>query len=164
MQSFERNRKVEDSLNIGIARNLPIWMEDSIYHYTDYFDVWRWAMENEKDFIFPYIVARKDLNWHGEKIVIGMEDNNTLLWESVSEMCYPAVKAILEVPDLFSEEVLTMETGVSYLKGRTYLRGDKQIPYRATNLGAFAQVAMTKGEGDWRILDALKKYYEDSIK
>lgn len=163
MQSFERNRKVEDSLNIGIAQNLPIWMEDSIYDYTDYFDVWRWAMENEKDFIFPYIVVRKDLNWHGKKIVIGMEDNNTLLWESVSEMCYPAVKAILEIPDLFSEEVLTMETGVSQLR-ETFLRGDREVPYRATNLGAFAQLAMTKGKGGWRILDALKKYYEDSIK
>jgi hypothetical protein len=164
MQSFERNRKVEDALNIGVAKNLPIWMKESGYDYTYYSDVWYWAMNEGKDFIFPYIVSRKDRNWYGEKIIIGMEDNNTLLWESVSEMCYPAVKAILEVPNLFSEEALTMETGVSYLKERTYLRGDKQIPYRATNLGAFAQVAMTKGEGDWRILDALKKYYEDSIK
>lgn len=161
---FERNRKAEDALNIGIAKNLPKWMEDSGYDYTDYIDVWGWAMEEGKDFIFPYIVARKDLNWYnGKKIIIGMDDNNSLLWGSVVEMCYPAVQTILEVPNLFSKETLTMKLGTSEMK-ETFIRGGKAIPYIATNLGAFAQLAMTKGKGDWRILDALKKYYDDYTK
>lgn len=164
MPNFERNRDVKDVLDLGIRKNLPVWMKDSFYDYDDYFDVWKWAIEEEKDIMFPYIVEKKGKKWWGkDTIIIGMEDNNSLLWESVSSMCYPAVRSILKIPNLFSEEVLTMELGAIPLN-ETFMRRDTRINYRATNLGAFAQLAMTNGKGDWRILDALKKYYEDSIK
>lgn len=163
MSTFERNRDVKEALDLGIAQKLPGWLKETVWSHEDYFDVWRWAMSEKKDFMFPYIVDRRGEKWYGnDTIVIGMEDNNGLLWESVSEMCFPAVEAILKVPNLFSEEILNMNVGTSMLR-ETFMRRDREVPYRATNLGAFAQLAMTQGQGDWKILDALKKYHKDEI-
>lgn len=161
--NFERNRDPKQVLNVGIAQKLPIWMKDSGYSHEDYYDVWRWAMEEGKDFIFPYIVERRGKKWNTETIRIGMEDNNSLLWESVSTNCLAAVKAILEVPDLFSEEVLTMEYGTSRLK-ETYMRGDTKTHFRGTNFAQYLSLAMTQAKGDFRLQDALKNYYEDELR
>ena len=157
-QSFERNRDVKVALEMGIAEKLPEWMKDTIWKVEDYYDVWRWAIEEKKDFIFPYIVSLRDTKWYGETIILGMEDNNSLLWESVSAMYAPAVKAILEIPGLFAEEVFNLKIGASPLT-QTFQRGRQRVHYRATNFGAFVQVAMTEGKGNWEVKDALMNYY-----
>jgi hypothetical protein len=160
IQHFERNRDVKMALDLGIAEKLPEWMEDSHWGYDDYFDVWRWAIEEKKDFIFPYIVERRGQKWiNGEVITVGMEDNNSLLWESVSSNYLPAVQAILEIPDLFCDETFNMKVGASPINEYFY-RGETKTSYRATNFGAFVQVAMTNGKGHWELKDALTDYYK----
>ena len=109
--TFERNRGVKQVLDLGIAKQLPGWMRNSGFSYEKYGDIWLWAMNkhltgNPKDFIFPFIVNMRGKKWYKDTIIIGMDDNNELLWESVSVLCYPAVKAILEIPNLFQEAVL----------------------------------------------------------
>jgi len=159
MQSFERNRDVKTALNLGIAKKLPLWMEDSGYNYQDYFHVWKWALTEKKDIIFPYIVERRGTKWYnGEKIKVGMADNNTLLWEAVSENYLPAVKACLEVEGLFAEEAFTLKLGSAILK-ETFMRGYQEIPYRSTSFGAFVQLAMTQAHGNFELQDALMNYY-----
>lgn len=159
IQNFHRTYDVKATLELGIEEKLPEWMKDSGYDINDYFYVWKWAMEEGKDFIFPYIVQKRDEFWrNATKITIGMEDNNALLWESVVEMCYPAVKEILKLPDLFSQEVFNLKVGASLLTEYFY-RAETKRNYRATNFGAFVQVAMEKGKGDWRIKDELMNYY-----
>jgi len=159
MQSFERNRDVKQTLNLGISRKLPIWMEDSGYNYEDYFHVWQWALAEKKDIIFPYIVEKRGTKWYnGEKVKVGMEDNNTLLWEAVSSNYLPAVKACLEVEGLFSDEVFTLKLEAAILK-ETFQRGDQRVHYRATSFGSFVQVAMTQAKGHFELQDALMNYY-----
>ena len=156
---FEKNKDTKTALGIGIVKKLPEWMEDSGWDYKDYYDVWRWAMAEDKDFIFPYIVSLRGKKWHGETITIGMDDNNSLLWESVAGNSLPAVNAILEIPGLFSKEVLKMEYGTSPLE-ETFMRGDSKRHFRATNLGQYLALAMTQANGDFKLQDALKEYYE----
>lgn len=162
---FERNRDVKDALEIGIAKKLPVWMKNTVWDYKNYYDVWNWATEYSKDFMFPYIVDRRGKKWYsGETIIINMEDNNSLLWSSVSSMCLPAVEAILDIPEkIFEDETLTMDVGTSQLKG-FYYRGTAKSFYRGTNFGAYVQLAMTLGKGDFRVKDALTTYYKKYTK
>ena len=149
---------------MGIAQKLPIWMEDSGYNYEDYFHVWKWAIEEKKDIIFPYIIEKRGSKWYnGEKIKVGMEDNNSLLWEAVSENSLSAVKACLTVEKLFSKEVFTLNEGTSILK-ETFKRGDQKVHYRATNFGAFVQLASKKNlKMSKALMEYYKKYAQDAI-
>ena len=158
--NFERGIDIKKVLNIGVLEKLPKWMEESGFNYENYYDVWRWGRQEEKSFVFTLIVGMRGKKWYdGETVIVGMDDNNALLWESVSENCFPAVKAILEVPGLFSKEVLKMDYGTSSLK-ETFMREDLERNYRATNFGQFLYVAMTKAEGKFELQDALRDYYK----
>ena len=160
IQTFERNKNTKSALQIGLAKKLPELMKDSGWDYNDYYDVWRWAIAEEQNYVFPYIVSLRGTKWiNGETIMVGMGDNNGLLWESVSSNWYPAVKALLEVPGLFSEEVLTMRYGTSQLK-ETFMRGDSVRHYRGTNFAQYLSLAMKLAKGNFEIQDALKEYYE----
>jgi hypothetical protein len=159
MLGFERGRDIKTALDMGISKKLPIWMEDSEYNYKDYFHVWKWALEEKKDIIFPYIVEKRGSKWYnGEKIKVGMEDNNTLLWESVSENYLPAVEACLKVEGLFADEVFTLDLGTHELK-ETFKRGSQKVHYRATNFGAFVELAMKQAKGNFELQDSLMSYY-----
>jgi len=162
--TFERGRNIKTALEMGIAKKLPIWMEDSGYNYEDYWEVWHWALEKKKDIIFPYIIERRETKWiNGEKIIVGMGDNNALLWEAVSENYLPAVKACLEVEGLFADEVFTLSLQAGILK-ETFKRGDQRVHYRATSFGAFVQLAMTQAKGNFELQDALMSYYRKYAK
>lgn len=156
---FERGRDIKEALNVGIVKQLPDWMKDSGFDYTDHYDVWKWAIQEEKNFIFALIVKMRGKKWFEETIVIGMADNNSLLWESVSSNWLPAVEAILKVKGLFSDEVLTMKYGTSALN-ETFMRGDSKRHFRATNLGQFVHLAMIQAHGDFELQDALTNYYK----
>ncbi len=157
--NFERGQDIKNILNLGIIKNLPEWMEDSVFDHELYYDVWRWAMEKNKDIIFPYLVDKNGTKWYEEEIHFGMNDNNGLLWESVYGNYLPAVKAVLKVPHLFDPEVFNLKIGTSLLS-ESFMRGDKKIYYGATNFGAYVQLAMTKAKGNFEIQDALMTYYK----
>jgi hypothetical protein len=156
---FERGRDIKEVLNIGIMEQLPEWMKDSGLDYTNYYEVWIWAIREEKSFIFPLVVQMRGKKWFEETIVIGMADNNALLWESVSQNCFPAVEAIMKIEGLFSKEVLNMQYGTSALN-ETFMRGDSKRNYRATNLGQFVNLAMLNAKGDFELQDVLTNYYK----
>jgi len=158
---FQRNIDVKDALNIGIAKNLPIWMKDQEdLDYKNYWDVWKWAIEERKDFMFPYIVERRGKKWMGrEKIIIGMDDNNSLLWESIGNNYLPAVNAILAVENLFIKEAFTLRLEATKLS-KTFKRGDQKVHYRATSFGSFVSLAMNQAKGNFEIQDALMNYYK----
>lgn len=159
--TFERGRDVKTALDIGIAKKLPIWMKDSEYNYEDYWEVWNWALtEKDKGFIFPYIIERREDGWiTGGDIIVGMEDNNALLWESVAMNCLPAVKACLKVEGLFANEIFSLDLQATILK-ESFLRGDRRVHYRGTSFGAFVELAMKQAKGNFEIQDALMDYYK----
>ena len=158
IMTFERGRDVKTALDMGIAKKLPGWMEDSGYNYNDYFHVWKWAIEEKKDILFPYIIEKRGSKWYGQKIIVGMGDNNTLLWESVSENYLPAVKVCLEVEGLFAEEVFTLSLQAGILK-ETFKRGNQRVHYRGTSFGAFLELAMKQAKENFELQDALMDYY-----
>ena len=159
MDTFKRGRDIKTALDLGIIQKLPGWMKDSGYNYEDYWEVWNWALEEGKNIIFPYIIEKRGTKWlDGEEIIVGMEDNNSLLWEAVSKNNLAAVKACLEVEGLFVEEVFTLSLQAGTLK-ETFKRGDQRVHYRATSFGAFVQLAMKQANGDFRLQDALMNYY-----
>ena len=158
--NFERGRDLRVTMGLGIAEQLPDMMKDSPYDIEDYYDVWNWGINEDQHFIFAYIVGMKGKKWfNGDIVEIGMVDNNGLLWISVSEMCLPAIQALLKIPDLFCKEVLNMKYGTSPLEEK-FMRGNRKIPFRGTNFGAFYHLAMVQAHGNFEIQDALHDYYK----
>lgn len=156
--NFERGQDIKKVLDLGIARKLPAWMKDSGYNYHDHYDIWNWAIKESKNIIFPYLVEKNGTKWHGNVIHFGMETNNDLLWQSISERCLPAVQAILKIPDLFAKEVLNLKVGTSVLP-ECYYRGDTKCFYRATNFGAYVSLAANGAKGKFELQDTLMTYY-----
>ena len=158
--NFERGRDVKAAMGLGIADQLPKMMEDSDKDVNDYYDVWQWGIEEKQDFVFQYIVSMNGKKWfNGDIVEIGMADNNGLLWVSVSEMYLPAIQALLTIPGLFLPEVLNMKYGTSPLE-ETFMRGNRKIPFRGTNFGAFYHLAMVQAHGNFEIQDTLNEYYK----
>ncbi|HPI82905.1 MAG TPA: hypothetical protein PK122_06785, partial [Candidatus Paceibacterota bacterium] len=95
----------------------------------------------------------------GEKIDFSDPD---FLWDSVSEGNVAAVKALLTIPNLFPEEVFILDRGTSELKGQYVERGDEKRPMRATNFGAYVNLAsryMHENRPNPEVKQLLLEYY-----
>ena len=89
--------------------------------------------------LFPSHDSLNGKKWvNGEKIDFSDPD---YLWDSVSEGNVAAVKALLTIPNLFPEETFILDHGTSELKGQYVERGDEKRPMRATNFGAYINLA-----------------------
>ncbi len=141
---FVRGIEPKQSLGIGLGPKIKTQMSrSSEFSYDDFYDVWQWALAKWKFEVFPYLVSLNGHKWvNGETIDVG-DSNNELLWRSVEAKNIAAVKALLTVPGLFRKEILTLEPGTSELEGEFVERGDTKSPMRATNFGAFLNLATT---------------------
>jgi len=109
------------------------------------------------------MAVRSLVSLNGHKWVNGetidVSDSNTeLLWRSVEAKDIAAVKALLTVPGLFREEILTLEPGTSELRER----GDTKSPMRATNFGTFLNLATTAYPNK-EIENLLRNYFNDEF-
>jgi hypothetical protein len=157
--SFVRGLDPKQSLGIGLAPKIKAQMSRSEYDYEDFYEVWKWAMEKKKN-IFSYLIGFNGKNWvNGEKVDLSDSD---FLWESVSEGNVAAVKALLTIPNLFPEEAFTLDQGTSELKDQYVERGHTKSPMRATNFGAYVNLAsnyMHENHPNEEVEKMLKEYY-----
>lgn len=160
--TFVRGLEPKQSLGIGLAPKIKAQISRSEeFDYEDFWDVWKWALEKKKN-IFSWLISFNGKNWvNGEKIDVS-DYNNELLWSSVNAGNPQAVKALLTIPGLFREEIFTLEPGTSELKGEFVERGDTQTPARATNFGAFLNLAsreIFENRPNKEVETMLKEYY-----
>jgi hypothetical protein len=141
---FVRGIEPKQALGIGLGPKIKTWMSRSDeFSYEDYVEVWEWALSKWKFMVFPYLVSLNGQKWVNGEIIDVSASNNELLWRSVEAKDIAAVKALLTVPGLFRKEILTLEVGTSELKGEYSSRGTDMRPMRATNFGAFLNLATT---------------------
>lgn len=152
---FNRNPTPRSSLGVGIIPQLPKLMGGTGYDYTDYYEVWLWALQYSKYPLFSLIVSLEGKDWFGKKIQIGGSGGNGILWESIAEGCYEAVKAVLSIPNLFHKKTFNLDPGTSII--RYEKRGSRNVGVRQTNFGAFLNLARNNG---YRTIEKLLlKYY-----
>ena len=159
--NFVRGADPKQALGIGLGPKIKNWMSHSRdFSYDDIFEVWTWALRRKKDIVFPYLVGLNGKKWvNGEKIDFSDPD---FLWDSVSEGNVAAVKALLTIPNLFPEEVFILDQGASELKGQYVERGDEKRPMRATNFGAYVNLAsryMHENRPNPEVKQLLMDYY-----
>ena len=158
---FQRGLDPKQSLGIGLGPKIKNWMShNSEYDYEIFWDVWNWSIRRKKN-IFSYLLSLHGKNWvNGEKIDFTDPD---YLWESVSEGNADAVRALLNIPDIFEEETLNLDLGTSELKGQFIKRGDTERPMRATNFGAYLHLAshsMYENHPNEEVKNLLLEYYK----
>jgi hypothetical protein len=160
---FVRGIEPKQALGIGFGPKIKTWMSRSEeFDYNDFFDVWQWALAKWKFIVFPYLVSLNGQKWvNGEKIDVS-DSNNELLWRSVEAKNIAAVKALLTVPGLFNEEILTMDQGTSELKNEFIYRGHTKSPARATNFGTFVNLAIEHYPNK-EIENLLLNYYRNEL-
>jgi len=161
---FVRGIDPKQSLGIGLGPKIKAWMSRSAeeFNYDDYVEVWQWALEKKKNIVFPYIVRMKGTKWVNGEIIDPSDYNNELLWRSIEYKNIAAVKSLLAVPGLFRKEILTLEPGTSELEGEFVERGDTKSPMRATNFGAFLNLASVVYENK-EIENLLLNYFNDEF-
>lgn len=150
--NFQRDMDVKQSLGIGLGQKIKTMIaENDEFDYEDYYRVWEWALEKKKNFVFPYIIGMNGKKWVDGTIIDAADNNNELLWISIQAGNIQAVKAVLTIPKLFREEILTLDIGTSELKGEFSVRGvcvrggvEEKRHMRATNLGTFIHNAKKK--------------------
>ena len=158
---FIRNADPKVSLGIGLGKEIENMMsKQSMYNFDNYYDVWAWALENEKNDVFSYIVNMNGKIWiNGDKIDVS-DFNNELLKQSIIFHNIVAVKCLLSIPNLFSKEVFTLEQGTSKLKNQFVYRGHTKISMRATNFGVFINLVVEHYPNK-EIERLLLKYYKN---
>lgn len=159
--SFVRGIDPKQSLGVGMGQKIQKWMEKSAtFSYEEFYHVWKWALANKKDIVFPYLASLNGKSWvNGE--IIDLTDPD-YLWESIYEGNVAAVKAVLTIPKIFEDEVFILEQGTSELKDQYVERGDSKIPMRATNFGTYlnlANVSMHGNKPNPEIKKLLMEYY-----
>jgi len=141
--SFVRGIDPKQALGIGLGKKLRSRvMNNPEYDYNDYVEVWRWALQRKtRSIFFPYIVGMNGKEWVDGTTIDVSDWNNELLWASIMEENIEAVKALLVVPNLFRKETFTLKLGTSELEDEFTMRGKEKRPMRATNFGAFLNLA-----------------------
>jgi hypothetical protein len=154
------------SLGIGLGQKIKKMIaRNDEYDYEDFYRVWEWALDKNKNFVFPYIVSMNGKKWVDGTTIDVSDGNNELLWISImgSDKIeggnIHAVKALLTVPGLFRKEILTLEQGTTELEGEFVERGDTKRPMRATNFGVFVNNAKDK-----EMEDLLLNYYNNELR
>lgn len=158
--NFERGQDVKETLDLGVIKKLPELMKDSHWNHGDPFQTYMWAMEEDKKVIIDYIISRNGTTYYSHEFKV-KDYNNEILWSAVSERNLYGVQAALRIPDLFRKETFNMNLGVSDIEGEYTDRGNHQYSIKATNFGAFINVA--KEFGDKEIENALMKYFRGEL-
>jgi len=160
---FVRGVDPKQSLGIGLGRKIKAQMSRTEeFNYEDYFEVWQWALEKKKNFVFPYIVQMNGKKWVDGTTIDISDANNELLWRAIESKNIEAVKAVLKIPRLFRKETLVLEPGTAELEGEYTYRGEKKRPMRATNLGSFLNLSITSCPNK-EIETLLRNYYNDEF-
>jgi hypothetical protein len=165
---FVRNKDIKEVLQLGIAKDIPKWMNNNQWGYShkDYIEVWKWAMEHRfhkkerRKLIFDFIVGRNKTRWY-DQIIDVSGYNNELLWLSIDNQEETAVRALLSISGLFEKETLNLKNGVSKLNGQFTERGDKKLQLMGTNLGA--HIFLAEQNGCLNIKEMLINYYNNEI-
>lgn len=156
--NFTRGVDPKISLSLGIFEKLPKMMENSGYDYEDFLEVWEWALEKKKNFLFSYLASFQDKKWINGELVNLSNYNNELLWCSIESKNEEAVKILLNKPNLFKKESFTLELGSSEIEWEFIERGDTKTNLKETNFGVYLNLSITHHPNK-KIETMLREYY-----